>query len=336
MNIAVIGYGYWGPNLVRNFSWIQGVNVRYVCDLDENRLAKVAQQFTNVEKTTTDIEEVVADDSVEAVIISTPVHSHYVLAKKALLAGKHVLVEKPMTNNSRDAKELIQIADEKNLILMVDHTFLYTGAVRKMKELIDADQIGKINYFDSVRINLGLFQHDVNVVWDLAPHDFSIMQYLIDQDPISVSATGVSHVTSKMENIAYISVFYPDNIIGHFHVNWLSPVKIRRILLCGSEKMIMYDDMENMAKIKLFDTGVEVKQNDQDAMYETLIQYRTGDMHAPQLDGTEALKLECLHFLDCIKEKKQPISNGVFGLKIVRLLEAAQESIQQKGKIIEL
>ncbi|MBU3916652.1 Gfo/Idh/MocA family oxidoreductase, partial [bacterium] len=300
MNIAVIGYGYWGPNLVRNFSWLENTNVKYVCDLDENRLKKVSNMFPNVKITTSDYQVVLDDPDVTAIAISTPVNTHFSIAKAALEAGKHVLIEKPMTDNVKKAQELVELAQKKNLIIMVDHTFLYTGAVRKIKELVDTGQIGEIYYFDSVRVNLGLFQNDVNVVWDLAPHDLSIMRYIIDKEPVSVSAIGVSHMENSLENIAYLTVFYKDTTFAHFHINWLSPIKVRQILIGGSERMIVYNDMENTEKIKVYDSGVEMQPGDKDALYKTLIQYRTGDMYAPKLDQAEALKTECQHFVDCI------------------------------------
>ena len=336
MNIAVIGYGYWGPNLVRNFSWLENTHVKYVCDLDESRLQKVGTMFPNVEITTTDYKKVLNDSSIDAVAISTPVQTHYPLAKAALEAGKHVLLEKPMTDDVKQGEELIELAESKNLTLMVDHTFLYTGAVRKMKELIESGDIGDVYYFDSVRVNLGLFQNDVNVLWDLAPHDLSIMRYLIDKPPVSVSATGVAHVNEGMENIAYMTVYYADTTIAHFHVNWLSPIKVRQALIGGSEKMIVYDDMENTEKVKVYDKGIEIKPDDKDALYNTLIQYRTGDMYAPKLDGREALKVECQHFAECVNERKKPITDGRFGLDIVKMLAAAQTSMKEQGRIIEL
>lgn len=336
MNIAVIGYGYWGPNLVRNFSWLESTTVKYVCDISQDRLDKVKPLFPNVEVVTTSYQKVLEDPDVEAIAISTPVNTHFQLAKQALNAGKHVLVEKPMTDNVAQARELVDLAKSKNKILMVDHTFLYTGAVKKIKELIDSGEIGDVLYFDSVRVNLGLFQNDVNVLWDLAPHDLSILNYLIDKKPVKVSATGVAHVKGGMENIAYMTIFYEDTTIAHFHVNWLSPIKVRQILIGGSEKMIVYDDMENTEKIKVYDKGIEINENDKDAIYKTLIQYRTGDMFAPKLDGAEALKVECSHFVECIEQNRQPISNGVFGLEVVKMLEASQLSIKQEGKIIEL
>jgi len=336
MNVAVVGYGYWGPNLVRNFSWLQDTHVKYVCDLDQRRLEKVHALFPNVEITTTEYQKILADASVEAVAIATPVKTHYPLAKAALEAGKHVLIEKPMTDRSEDAADLNRLAADVGRIIMVDHTFLYTGAVKKIKELVDSGQIGEIYYFDSVRVNLGLFQNDVNVIWDLAPHDLSIMKYIIHKTPVSVSAHGVSHVKNNLENIAYLSVSYQDSTIAHFHVNWLSPIKVRQILIGGSEKMIVYNDMENTEKIKVYDSGVKLNTGDKDAIYNALIQYRTGDMYAPKLDQTEALKTECRHFIDCIRQNRSPISDGVFGLEVVRILEAAQRSIRQQGKNIAL
>lgn len=336
IKIAVVGYGYWGPNLVRNFSWLKETHVKYVCDLDERRLEKVHALFPNVEITTTDYQQILDDPEVTAVAIATPVKTHYPIARAALEAGKHVLIEKPMTDRAEDAAALNEMAEKMNRIIMVDHTFLYTGAVKKIKELVDNGQIGEIYYFDSVRVNLGLFQNDVNVVWDLAPHDLSIMKYVIDKKPISVSAHGVSHVKNNLENIAYLSVSYEDSTIAHFHINWMSPIKVRQILIGGSEKMIVYNDMENTEKIKLYDSGVELNTGDKDLIYDALVQYRTGDMYAPKLDQTEALKTECFHFVECIRSGKSPISDGTFGLEIVRILEAAQLSMKQNGKNINL
>lgn len=336
MKIAVVGYGYWGPNLVRNFSWLGETQVKYVCDLDQNRLDRVKSQFPNVEIVTTDYNQVLEDPEVEAIAIATPVNSHYALAKAALVAGKNVLLEKPMTDCVAKGQELVDLAKEKGLILMVDHTFLYTGAVKKMKEVIDSGAIGQVYYFDSIRVNLGLFQSDVNVIWDLAPHDLSIMLYLIGKTPVSVSAQGMAHVEGHLENIAYVTVYYADNTMAHFHVNWLSPIKVRKVLIGGSDKMIVYDDMENVEKVKIYDSGVQLESKDKDSIYRSLVQYRTGDMYAPKLDNIEALKEECQHFVDCIKNKKQPISNGEFGLSIVKILTAAQESIKEHGKNISL
>jgi len=336
MNIAVVGYGYWGPNLVRNFSWLSETHVKYVCDLDERRLEKVRALFPNVEIITTDYQKILDDPQITAVAIATPVASHYTLARAALEAGKHVLIEKPMTDKATDAEKLNELARKMDRIIMVDHTFLYTGAVKKIKELVDTGQIGDIYYFDSVRVNLGLFQNDVNVVWDLAPHDLSIMKYIIGKKPVSVSANGVSHVKNNLENVAYMSVFYEDSTFAHFHINWLSPIKVRQIMIGGSKKMIVYNDMENTEKIKVYDSGVKLNSGDKDVLYDTLVQYRTGDMYAPKLDQTEALKAECQHFVDCIRQGKSPISDGEFGLEIVKILEAAQSSMKQQGINIKL
>ncbi|MDT8446013.1 MAG: Gfo/Idh/MocA family oxidoreductase [bacterium] len=334
MKIAVIGYGYWGPNLVRNFSWTPGVEVAYVCDLDPKQLAKVSAMFPNVGKTTTNYQEVLDDPSIEAVAISTPVQTHAPLAKMALLAGKHVLVEKPMTDSVASGEEIVKLAEEKGLVLMTDHTFLFTGAVRKIKELVDSGTLGKVYYFDSMRVNLGLFQSDVNVIWDLAPHDLSIMLRVIDKKPMAVAAHGVAHVEGHPENLAFVSVFFEDSTIAHFNVNWLSPVKVRQILIGGSEKMILFNDMENVEKIKIFDSGVNVQTREE--VYKALISYRTGDVYSPKLENVEALRLECQHFVDCIQKGETPISDGHFGLEIVRMLAAAQESIEKGGVTIQL
>ena len=334
MNIAVVGYGYWGPNLVRNFSWLAEAKVKYVCDMDQSRLDKVQPMFPNVEKVTTDYQEVLNDPELDAVAIATPTSSHYNLAKLALEHGKHVLVEKPMTDNYQQAQELVDLAKAKGLTLMTDHTFVYTGAVKKIKELTESGELGDILYFDSVRVNLGLFQSDVNVVWDLAPHDLSIMGYCIEKKPVAVSAQGMAHVEGQPENIAYLTVYYADNTIAHVHVNWLSPIKVRQIMLAGSNKMVVWDDNLNTEKIKVYDTGVHL--NDKDDMYNALVQYRTGDMYAPKLENTEALKVECQHFLDCIKSGETPLTSGQFGADIVAILEASERSIKEQGKIIQL
>ena len=334
MKIAVIGYGYWGPNLVRNFSWAPNAQVKYVCDLDEKQLARVKGMFPNVEKTTTNLQEVLDDPEVQAVAISTPVRTHFPLAKAALLKGKHVMVEKPMTDSVAQAKELVKLAADKGLTLMTDHTFLYTGAVRKIKALIEAGDLGEIYYFDSMRVNLGLFQSDVNVIWDLAPHDLSIMLHLINKKPTAVSATGVAHVAGQPENIAYMNVFFQDNTIAHFNVNWLSPVKVRQILIGGSKKMVLYDDMNNSEKVKVYDSGIQVTTKEE--VYKAMISYRSGDVYCPKLDGAEALATECRHFLESIANKTKPLSDGNFGLEVVRILDAAQQSMENRGAIVEL
>lgn len=333
MKIAVVGLGYWGPNLVRNFQALPDVERVVGIDKDETRLVKAKQRFPDLE-TATALDEALRDDDVVAVALATPVSSHYPLGKKVLEAGKHLWVEKPFTAKVSEAEALIELAERKGLKIIVDHTFIYTGAVRKMKEIMDSGELGDVYYFDSVRVNLGLFQHDVNVVWDLAPHDLSIMDHLLPQRPRSVSAIGSCHVGNDLENVAYLTVLFDNNLIAHFHVNWLAPVKIRKILIGGSKSMIVFDDMETSEKVKIYDKGVEVKTRE--GVYEMLVQYRTGDMRSPKLDQTEALAIATAHFLDCVKHNRRPITDGISGLNVVRILEAAEKSIKQNGKEIKL
>ena len=333
MKVAVIGAGYWGPNLIRNFLQIDGIDGIIACDRDEARLAKMRKQFYGIE-TANDYAEVINRSDVHIIVIATPVSSHHEIAKAALLAGKHCFIEKPMTASSAEAQELIALAEEKKLKLFVDHTFIYTGAVQKMKEIITSGRLGDIYYFDSVRINLGLFQHDVNVIWDLAPHDLSIMDFLLDQQAVSVSATGACHVGNGLEDIAYLTLMFENNLIAHFHVNWLAPMKIRKTLIGGTKSMIIFDDTEASEKVKIYDKGIDVTTRE--GVYDTLVQYRTGDMLSPKLDQTEALAAGTRHFVDCILNDKQPITNGRAGLNVVRILEASEESIKNGGKLIEL
>jgi predicted dehydrogenase len=323
MKIGVIGLGYWGPNLVRNLSSLKEPVGVVCCDLNNARLNLMEKKFPLAE-TTDDYQSVLNNPDVEGVCICTPVSLHYKLAKEALLAGKHVLVEKPMTDSSKDAMALIELAAQKNLILMVDHTFLYTGAVRKIKELVSQDEIGSIMYFDSVRLNLGLFQHDVNVIWDLAPHDLSIMNYIVNEKPVSVSACGSRHFNGK-EDMAYITIKFESNLLAHFHVNWLSPVKVRTILIGGDKKMIVYNDMESSEKIKIYNKGVDVQT--EEMRHQLLVHYRNGDMYSPNLEQTEALSLLCEDFIDCIMHNKKPLSDGASGYEIVRIIEASQQSL---------
>ena len=333
VNVGVIGYGYWGPNMVRNFYANKDAKVAWVCDLSKDRLALVEAGYPTV-KTTTDHKDILKDSGVDAVVISTPVSAHFPLAQEALEAGKNVLLEKPMTSTVEQSEKLVELAAKKKRTLMVDHTFLYTGAVRKMKELVQSGELGDIYYFDSVRVNLGLFQHDVNVIWDLAPHDFSIMDYLLQKDPEMVSAVGMCHL-GDLENIAYVTVQYPGNLLGHLHVNWLAPVKVRTTLIGGTKKMVVYDDNEPSEKIKIYDKGVGYSEKKED-VYKMLVQYRSGDMLAPKLEPSEALKLVSKEFTDSINENRKPLTDGVAGLRVVKLLESANESIKQKGKVIKL
>lgn len=333
INVGVIGYGYWGPNMVRNFYANKDAKVACVCDLSKERLNLVETNYPSV-KATTDCKDIMKDPNIDAVVICTPVSSHFPLAQEALKNGKHVLLEKPMTATVEESEKLIDLAEKKNKKLMVDHTFLYTSAVRKMKEIIQKGELGDIYYFDSVRVNLGLFQHDVNVIWDLAPHDFSIMDYLLQKDPEMVSAVGVCHL-GDLENIAYVTVQYPGNLLAHLHVNWLAPVKVRTTLVGGTKKMIVYDDMEPSEKVKIYDKGVSYSEKKED-VYQMLVQYRSGDMLAPKLDSTEALKLVSKEFTDSVNENRKPLTDGVAGLRVVKLLQASNESLKHKGKVIKL
>ncbi len=334
IGIGVIGYGYWGPNLVRNFAECQGAAVRVVCDQRPERLELVTRRYPGVQVTSSP-SDVCVDPSVDAVVIATPVDRHFELALEALRAGKHVLVEKPMAASSDLAARLIDEAAARRLVLMVDHTFVYTGAVRKMRELTQGGELGDIYYYDSVRINLGLFQHDVSVLWDLAVHDLAIMDYVLSERPVAVSATGLAHVTGRPPNIAYMSMFFDGNLIAHVHANWLSPVKVRRTLLGGSRRMVVFDDLEASEKVKVYDRGISVNPSPEN-VYQMLIGYRTGDMWAPQLAVTEALSVEAAHFVDCVTNSRVPLTDGEAGWRVVRLLEAATESMKKQGQLVSL
>lgn len=333
VNVGVIGYGYWGPNIVRNFFAASNCTVKKVADARPERLAQLAKIFPTIQGVT-DADDIINDKEIDAVIIATPVFSHYPLAKQALENGKHVLIEKPMTSTVAEAESLIEIADRKGLVLMVDHTFLYTGAVKKMKELVNTDQLGNLNYYDSTRINLGLFQPDVNVVWDLVPHDISILYYLTNERPVSVSATGVDHLRNGIENIAYVTLNFQSNMIAHFTCSWSSPVKIRKILVGGDQKMILFDDLEITEKVKVYDTGYSARTDEEKR--KLLIDYRTGDVHIPKLEMKEALAGIACDFVSSIQTGKEPVSNWKIGSDVVKVLEAAQRSIKQNGKEIKI
>jgi predicted dehydrogenase len=334
LNIGIIGYGYWGPNLVRNFSGVDGANVKAVADLNAKRLDRVKQLNPTIE-VTTDFRKLMSDSEIDAVAIATPVSTHYDLALQALRAGKHVFVEKPLAETSEQADHLIEEADRRGLVLHVDHTFIYTGAVRKLHELVGAGDLGDIYYYDSVRVNLGLFQSDVNVMWDLAVHDLAIMDYVLPSKITAVSASGVSHVKGKPANIAYLTVFFENNCIAHLHVNWLSPVKVRRTLVGGSRKMVVYDDCEPSEKIKIYDKGISLHA-EAEASYEQRVAYRSGDMLAPQLDIREALHVEAEQFIRCVTEGEESPSNGQAGLRVLRILEAATLSLNERGRPVTL
>jgi predicted dehydrogenase len=334
IKVGVIGYGYWGPNLVRNFIAAPGSAVTRVCDLREERLAPLNKLYPGI-KTCSNSTDLINDPQIDAVVIATPVSSHFDLALAALQAGKHILVEKPLAAKSDQARRLIEEAAARNLVLLVDHTFVYTDTVRKIRELIASGQLGEIYYYDAVRVNLGLFQHDVNVIWDLAIHDLSIMDYVLPVKPVAVSATGISHIPGQPENVAYITLFFAGAQIAHVHVNWLTPVKVRHTLIGGSEKMILYDDLEPSEKLKVYDKGISVTPRQED-VYKMLVSYRSGDMWAPRLDNTEALQTEAQHFIECIESGGQPDTDGLAGLRMVTMIEAAETSLRDRGRLIEL
>ena len=333
MNIAIIGYGYWGPNLLRNFSQVNNCKVKKVSDFRSDRLVIVSKTYPGI-KVSTDPDDILLSKEIDAVVISTPVFTHFSLAKKALENGKHVLLEKPMTSTIKEAEELMNLAKQKGLLLMVDHTFLYTGAVMKMKQLINEKSIGEIQYFDSSRINLGLFQIDVNVLWDLAPHDISILLHLINKKPYSVNATGVSHTKNGIENVAYLTINYSENFIAHFSCSWTSPVKLRTMLIGGDKKMLVFNDLEPSEKIRIYDTGYNYKTDEE--KNRLMVDYRTGDVYIPKLESKEALFGMASDFINSIINKTEPLSNSKLGLDVIQILEASQQSIKNKGKEIIL
>ena len=329
-NIGLIGYGYWGPNLLRNFIDTERLNLIKVFDLNSEKINNIKIKYSNV-LIANNIDEIIKSKDINAVVIATPPSTHFELAFKALNNGKHVLVEKPLATSSSECKQLISEAKRKNLVLMVDHTFTYTGAVKKIKELMKSNELGKLFYFDSVRVNLGSFQSDVNVIWDLAVHDLSILDFLLEKIPTTVSAIGMSHIKGQTENIAYITLLFKENIIAHIHVNWLSPVKVRKTLIGFSDKMLVYDDLEFDEKIKIYDRGV-VNSKEENSNYNLKVDYRTGDMIALLIERTEALKNTSNHFLDCIENREQPITDGYSGLRVVKILEAIDISLKNNGK----
>jgi predicted dehydrogenase len=338
LQVGIIGYGYWGPNLARNFDQTSGASVVAISDLRSERLLQAQERFPGVE-VSTDYREMLNDPSVDAVAVATPVSTHHSLALAALHAGKHVLVEKPLAMNSAQATELIDTAARLGLVLMVDHTFVYTGAVQKIKELVDSGHLGRLYYYDSVRVNLGVFQHDVSVMWDLAVHDLSIMDYVLGKEPLAAAATGVAHVPGRPVNTAYLTCFFEDDLIAHLHVNWLAPVKIRRTLIGGDRQMIVYDDLEPSEKVKVYDKGITVTTRPGEGMegaYDLLVGYRAGDMLAPQLSLTEALKIEAQHFVDCVRTGRAPLTDGLSGLRVIRVLEAADRSLGERGRPVEV
>jgi predicted dehydrogenase len=332
MKIGVIGFGYWGPNIVRNFNSIDGAQVVSICDKRQESLNRARKTFPGV-ATTKDYIEIINAPDIDAVAVITPVSTHFELAKKAIQQGKHVFVEKPFTATVSQAEELIELAGRKKRIIMVDHTFIFTGAVRKMKQLIDDEVLGDLYYYDSIRVNLGLFQTDVNVIWDLAPHDFAILDFLIPEKPVAITSSGKAHINGK-EDTAYITAHFNNNMIAHFNVNWLSPVKVRTTLVGGEKKMLVWNDLAVDEKIKIYDKGVEVQNRE--GIYNLLVSYRSGDMWAPKVEQVEALKLEAEYFVHCIEHNEAPINDGIAGLRIVKMLDACNTSIKNNGKMVTI
>jgi predicted dehydrogenase len=332
VRVAVVGYGHWGPNIVRNLHGIENCQVAAVCDRSAAALRRVSRVYPQVHLTT-DFEEILASPDIDAVAVVTPAWTHFELAKAALLNGKHVFIEKPVTSTSVQAEELIELAERRNLKIMVDHTFLFCGAVRKIRELVDSGTLGSLYYFDSTRVNLGLFQHDISVIWDLAPHDFSIMDYVIQEKPEAVVATGARHVNG-VADLAFITVYFPNDVVAHLNLSWLSPVKVRTTLIGGTEKMLVWNDLEPDEKIRVYDKGVHITNGH--SAVDALVSYRSGDVWAPKIQQTEALKLELEYFADCILNDRRPSNDCAAGLRVVRLLEAADQSLKERGKVVYL
>jgi predicted dehydrogenase len=334
IRIAVIGYGYWGPNLMRNFAHSTGCEVAAVCDFDSAKLASCARLYPGT-TTTTHYRDILDDPKIDAVAIATPADSHFALAMEALKAGKHVLVEKPLAQTSDQVRWLIDEATRRSLVLLVDHTFIYTPAIQKIRQLISEDALGQIYYYNGTRASFGLFQRDVNVIWDLAVHDVSIIQYIFDEPPVAVSATGASHVSGTPENMAHITLFFESSCVAHINVSWLSPIKVRQTFIGGSRKMIVYDDVEPTEKIKIYDKGITLNGSPEDT-HQLRIGYRAGDMWAPHLPAKEALETEVEHFVECVRSGRDPISDGASGLHVVEILEAASRSIADRGRPVRL
>ena len=332
MNFGVIGYGYWGPNVVRNLVGLEGSRVVAIGEMSPKARTRAQKAHPDV-KVSANASELITSPEIDAIAVITPVWTHYELTRAALENGKHVFVEKPFTSNSAQAEELINLAAKKNLKIMVDHTFLFTGAVRKISQLLEEGTLGKLYYYDSTRVNLGLFQHDINVLWDLAPHDLSIMNYLIKASPEAVVATGQSHLNGH-EDVAYLTLYFPEKVIAHINVNWLSPVKVRTTLVGGEKRMLVWNDLEADEKIKIYDKGVNI--TNREGVYELLVSYRSGDMWAPQIEQGEALRQELSYFVDCIISGEEPFNNGCAGLRVVKMLEAASESLSKKGSLVYL
>ncbi|MCU1313489.1 MAG: ydgJ 3 [Acidobacteriaceae bacterium] len=332
VNFGVIGYGYWGPNVVRNLTSLEGSQVLAIAEKSPEARKRAQRAYPSIQ-VTADAMEIMTSPKIDAVAVITPVWTHYELAKAALENGKHVFVEKPFTSCSEQGERLIELALRKKLKIMVDHTFLFTGAVRRIAQLIEEGALGKLYYYDSTRVNLGLFQHDVNVLWDLAPHDLSIMDHLIKAKPEAIVTTGQKHLNGH-EDIAYMTLYFPNNVIAHINVNWLSPVKVRTTLLGGEKRMLVWNDLEPDEKVKVYDKGVNI--TNREGVYDLLVSYRSGDMWAPQLEQVEALHQELAYFVDCVSNDHEPFNDGCAGLRIVEMLEAATQSLNQRGALVSL
>ena len=330
MKFGVIGYGYWGPNIVRNLAQLEGSQVLAIAEISPQARVRAQKAHPGV-KVVSNATEVITSTEIDAIAVVSPVWTHYELAKAALQNGKHVFVEKPFTSTSAQGEELINLAAQKNLTLMVDHTFLFTGAVKKIKQLVDDGALGPLYYYDSTRVNLGLFQHDCNVLWDLAPHDLSIMDYLLKGDPEAIVATGQGHLNGH-EDVAYMTLYYPDKVIAHINVNWLSPVKVRTTLIGGEKRMLMWNDLEADEKIRVYDKGIE--RSGGNAPYDVRVIYRTGDLWVPRVEQVEALALEAKYFVECIRKNETPFNDGVSGLRVVEMIEAINQSMSQRGEMI--
>jgi len=334
MKIGLIGYGYWGPNLARNFNQNPDLELSYICDFSADRL-KAASTMYKQTRLVNDPEVLFKDTTLDAIAIATPVFTHFDLAKRALESGKDVWLEKPMTEKVEQAEELIEMTEKNKRVLHVDHTYVYTGAVRKIRELIDKGELGDLIYYDSTRVNLGLFQQDVDVIWDLAPHDISIMDYLMPFKKTAVSATGSKFYGNGMVPKALLTIYMENNIIGHINVSWVSPVKIRQTLIGGTAKMVLYDDNQPSEKIKVYDKGVQLFETKED-LYHLKVQYRVGDMWAPKISDHEALGVETKHFAECLKTRQKPLTDGRAGLEVVKILVASQKSLKGRGVPVEL
>lgn len=331
IGVGLVGYGYWGPNLARNFHEATEGELRGICDLDANNLKGLERRFPQAQLTTS-FQDLLDNPRIDAIVIATPTVTHHPLAMQALRAGKHIFVEKPICSNSQEALELVEESHKRELVVMVDHTFVYTNAVRRIKDVIDSGKLGQLLYYDSVRVNLGLFQKDVNVLWDLAVHDLAIMDYVVpNHTPRAISATGIAHVPGQPENLAYLTLLFEQNLIGHIHANWLAPAKIRRTIWGGDQQMIVYDDLDPMEKIKVYDKGITVQDE-----RKLRISYRSGDVWCPRVEPGEALRAEVQHFLECIALKKTPTTDAVVGLRIVKMIEAADRSLKSHGEPIEV